>query len=282
MKKFLVIAIFNLFIFGTTVSAKEKIKWLVIHWPPFQMLSGADKGMGRFDAMLNLYRQNLPQYDHQTIEMNWARFWSDLKKGEKVCSTFAIKTKERQQFAVFSKVISFGLPLRIIMSRSNISKLGNPGMISLTDLLEDSRFKGVFVEKRSYYAHVDKILKEHDKNIYFMAIEDQNVIQTLLSGRIDYTLEYPYLANYLAEKYQSKYKSKLGSIGVKELTDFATSYLACPKNEWGYQVIRDFDIMLKKVKPTDTYLKIMQIGHTDPNELEIIKEGFEKAFLQME
>lgn len=281
MKKCLLILI-SLVLLSSNVQAKEKLTWLVVHWPPFQMLEGIDMGKGRYDALLKLFRKNLLQYEHRTIKMNWARFWNDIKKGEEVCSTFSILTKERQQIAEFSSVVAFGLPLRIIMRKSSIAELDNPESISLVRLLQDSKFKGIIIRKRSYFKRIDEIFKKYTANIQNLAIAEGNIILMLLSERTDYTIEYPYVADYLAGKSHIENRPALGSIGIEELMDFYTSHLACPKTTWGKKVVKDFDIMLKKVKPTREYLKIMQMWHSDPLELKIIEKGFKEIFLQMD
>ena len=129
-KHFLAITLILLFLSSNLIS-KEQITWLVVHWPPFQMLEGSDKGKGRFDALLNIFRKNLPQYEHRTTRMNWARFRNDVKDEKNVCSFFSIKTKERLKYAEFSRVVTFVLPLRIIMRKTSIKKLENPKSLSL-------------------------------------------------------------------------------------------------------------------------------------------------------
>lgn len=268
----------------SNLSAKETLTWQVVHWPPFQMLEGVDKGHGRFDALLALYQANLPQYEHKTIQMNWARFWNEIRDGKEICSIFAIRTDERSSYTAFSKPLSMGLPLKIIMRESSIDALGKPDAISIVNLLEDKKFKGIFISKRSYYSTIDTILEQHSSLSTFktLAIPDENVIRMILSGRADYTLEYSYLANYLASKLQTEYDAKIGSIAVKENLPYGQSCLACPKNGWGKKVVKDFDFMLERIKLQPEYLKIMQMYHTDPKELEEIKQQFTKIILKAE
>ena len=261
-------------LFFSDLAAKEVITWQVIHWPPFQMLEGPDKGQGRYDALLELCQTNLPQYEHQTIAMNWARFYSEIKEGKKVCSIFIIRTKERDSFIWFSKPVSIGLPLRIMMRESGIETLGSRNPVSIATLLKDTRFKGILVDKRSYYTAIDTILAEHASlnTVKRVATPEEGIIQMLLAGRADYTIEYPYVANYMANKFQGSYDTKIESIPITELQDFGRSSCACPKNDWGKKVIDDFDDMLERVKRTPEFLKIMQMFHTDPKELEEIRQ----------
>ena len=284
MKNYLVLTIMILAILKPSVWAKDVLTWQVVHWPPFQMLEGADKGQGRYDALLALYQANLPQYEHKTIQMNWARFWSDIKEGKEICNMFAIKTEERSTYAVFSKPLSIGLPLRIIMRKESIKTLGISRPISLVTLLKDSQFKGVFISRRSYYQPIDQILGKYASmpTVNMLAVSDENAIRMILAGRMDYTLEYPYVANYMTSKFQSGYDATIGSIPVEELQDFGVSCLACPDNAWGKKVVADFDMMLEQVKQQPGYLSIMQMYHTDPKELEDIRREFQKHIIEAE
>ena len=94
MKKIILMAVAAWVLMFSDLAAKETLTWQVIHWPPFQMLKGADKGQGRYDALLALYEANLPQYEHRTVEMNWARLWAEIKEGKNICNMFAIKTDD--------------------------------------------------------------------------------------------------------------------------------------------------------------------------------------------
>ena len=148
--------------------------------------------------------------------------------------------------------------------------------------MKDKRFNGILVKRRSYYPKLDVLFdnKEADLNFTRIAINDKNIIQMLISGRTDYTVEYPYVANYLASQYQSKYKTKLGSIAIEELPAFGVSQVACPNTQWGQKVVEAIDKILDKVLPTQEYLKIAQSWHSDPNELEIIKQIYTQQLLQ--
>ena len=104
MKRYLILSIMILMVLSTTGWANERLTWLVVHWPPFQMLEGAETGQGRYDALFEMYQANLPQYEHKTVQMNWARFWIDIREGKEICNMFAIQTEERSTYAVFSNL----------------------------------------------------------------------------------------------------------------------------------------------------------------------------------
>lgn len=55
--------------------AKDTLNWQKVNWPPYQILQGEDAGKGKFDVYIKLFQEQLPQYNHQNIELNWSRFW---------------------------------------------------------------------------------------------------------------------------------------------------------------------------------------------------------------
>ena len=273
---------FLVVIFMSTCSAgaQETLTWLAVHWPPIQILDGDDRGQGRFDALLDIYQKNLPQYEHKTIVINWGRFWTELQEGNsQICNMFAIKTPDREEYTEFSRAISWALPLRVIMRKDTIEKLGNPESLSIINLLEQSDLKGIIVKKRSYYSILDQHFRDHGANIQKLAIADKNIIQMLLAGRTDYTIEYPFVVNYLSREFEKSYTTELGSIAIEESPEGSSTYIACPKTDWGRKVIRDLDRVLDQVIPTPEYLQIMQMWHFDPREREAVRKGFEKNLL---
>jgi len=283
MKKILILAILSVFILSNNVSAKEKITWQVVNWPPFQILKGSEKGKGLYDALLNLYIKNLPQYEHETKEMNWARFWTDVQKGEQVCNIFAIKTDARLKIARFSQPTWFGLPQRIIMNKNTIKKMGSPVEISLNEMIKNKKYKGVIESKRSYGVNLDKILRNNNKNsnVEKISAGPESIIQMVLSGRADYTIEYPIVASYLANQVGAKYKAKIGSVGIKETPKFIVAWVACPKSKWGDIVTGDINKVLNRVKLTPEYLEIMKMWYSDPKELSTIENNYSKFFLKI-
>ncbi len=100
--------------FYTSAYAKDKITWLITHWPPWMILEGEDAGTGPFNHILKIAQENLPQYEHKTVKMNWARYWLDVEHGEQVCNIFAYRNPKREKIAYFSEPHIFVLSNSII------------------------------------------------------------------------------------------------------------------------------------------------------------------------
>ena len=259
-------------------AVKEPLTWAVVHWPPIMILEGKDKGLGRYDIYLKLFQKHMPMYEHSNREMNWKRIWSGIKKGHKICNLLAFKSAERELTTEFSIPSFITLPNRIILKKSRLESLGSPESISIVELMHNPALSGVLQSARSYSPILDQLLDKHeqDSNISRSLVDAEHLIKMLLRrlGRFDYLIEYPYIANYLTKKQQSQPQVELRSVRIEEMETFSVSYLACPKNSWGKQVIADFNRTVTKLKHTSKYQSIMETWHDDPLEIKVIREGY--------
>lgn len=216
---------------STAVNANNTIHWQNIHFPPLTILKGPDKGKGQLDHFLPYLQKQLSQHQHLNVEMNWARTFKMIEKGEHYCSTMVFKTPEREAIAEFSVPVAIALPIRIIMSKEHIARLGNPASYSLTKLIKNENLQASLVNHRSYTPVIDNILKEYQgaTNLHRRAIVSESLIQMLKFNRVDYMLEYPATVSYLT-KNDSQFKQSFSSIAIEEIAPLAVTYIACPRN----------------------------------------------------
>ncbi|MCP3944269.1 MAG: transporter substrate-binding domain-containing protein [Desulfobacteraceae bacterium] len=212
--KSLLIGILIFFSCSPQLFAKDKLTWLTLNWPPWMILEGKDQGKGQFDYILREARKNLPQYDHVTEKMNWARFWYEVKNNNNICSPFVLKTAKREEIVYFSIPHTFVLPNAIIMRKTDIKRLGNPDTYSIVELLQDKRFKGYVEKSRSFTAIVDNVLQKHESgsNLTRVAESPESLIKMVATGRVDYTIEYPIVAAYYDKNEQLLNKCREGTI----------------------------------------------------------------------
>jgi hypothetical protein len=55
-------------------------------------------------------------------------------------------------------------------------------------------------------------------------------------------------------------------------------YMNCTKNEWGRKVIEEWNKVLTRIKSTEEYRRIIEIGYTGQEELDMIRENYD-AFM---
>lgn len=277
--KSLLISIMVLLFWSNLLYAKEALTWMILDWPPWMIIEGEDKGMGRFNNILKIAQENLPEYDHVTEKMNWARFWHEVENNKNICYPFGLKSVKREKIVYYSAPHTFVLPNAIIMKKETAQILGNPKSYSILQLLKDDRLKGYAEKNRSFTKKVDSIMKDQEpgSNLIRVSESTESLLKMIIMGRIDYTIEYPIVAAYYQRKLSAS--GSLVSIPIDEMAPFSYVHMTCTKNEWGKKIIERWNAVLTKIKPTEEYRKITEIGHTDENELLLIRKYYD-AFIQ--
>jgi len=234
--------------------ARERIRWVVVHWPPIMELDESKRiitgGLAGFQQ--TLLQKELTEYDHENVNMVWNRFWTRVKKGRHLCNSMTLKNREREKYVYFSIPRSITLPIRIIMTRENALKLGNPSSLSLVKLLRDKRFRGLLSSKRSFTKEIDDLLlkKEKRSNIKRMIMRDEAIIRMLARDGTDYILEYPDIVSTFMKKYYPEKRKDMVYILIKEIRPFNYGYVSCTRDEWGKRVIGQVNRALIKLRPT--------------------------------
>ena len=260
--------------------AKEKITWMVLDWPPWMIIDGEDKGAGRFNHILDIAQKHLPEYEHVTERMNWARFWHEVENNNNLCYTFGLKSGKREKIAYYSAPHTIVLPNAIIMKKETAELLGNPASYSIVKLLEEDTIQGYAEKNRSFTNKVDLLIKNHGNRFNLTRVSEtpESLIKMVIMGRIDYTIEYPIVATYYQEKLDAP--GTLVSIPISEMDPFSYVYMNCTKNDWGKKVIDKWNATLKKIKPTAEFRSITEIGHTDEKELLLLRKYYDDFILE--
>ncbi len=274
MKKILLLLCFIFISFSGY--SKDTITWLVINWPPFMILEN-NQVKGQLGMQLTLLQKNLPEYNHKNLTMNWARFWHNVKKGEHYCNTMAYKSAKREKIATFSDRFTIALGNAIIMEKKTLKKFGfeETQSLSLVKLLKRKDAKGILIKTRSYSAQIDKILEIHENssNIVRFPAFKENAILLLLSKRMDYMLEYPSTTRYMRQKVSHK-PGNLISMQIEEIEPISYGHIACPKNEWGKQLVGKLNTILKKEKPTLYFRKLIEMIATNKQEVQLVRDAY--------
>lgn len=278
MKTLFISLIILLFSFNISY-AKEKLTWMVLDWPPWMIIDGKDKGAGRFNHILEIAQKHLPEYEHVTERMNWARFWHEVENKNNLCYTFGLKTGKRDKIVYYSAPHTFVLPNAIIMKKETAQLMGNPESYSIIKLLEENKIKGYAEKNRSFTKKVDSLLKTHKGGSTLTRVSEspESLVKMVIMGRVDYTIEYPIVAAYYQKKFDAV--GALVSIPISEMEPFSYVYMNCTKNDWGRKVIEKWNTALKKIKPTAEYRRITEIGHNDEKELLLIRKYYD-AFIR--
>lgn len=248
------------------VYSKDTIKWMTFDLKPAMSLDPVTGNItgGVSGNQLLLLTEEITDYNHTYIPMNWGRFWDLVrKKRENICNCVTVKTEERESLAEYSDPLAVALPVSVIMRKDSAAKIGNPGSISIVQLMNDARVKGCLVQERSYTDEIDKLLVVYEKksNISRHVVNAENLIRMLLINRMDYTLEYPSLLDTRLVGRTQAEVDKLVVIPIVEIDPYYFVYVACTKNRWGKKAVNRVNKALDKL-------------HKDPRFITTYKEAY--------
>ncbi|WP_413582298.1 hypothetical protein [Bdellovibrio sp. HCB288] len=105
---------------------------------------------------------------------------------------------------------------------------------------------------RLYGEGIDEVLiKNNYKKNPKIKVVDNSLLahQMLHTGRIQYTLGYPFEAFYYNKLLKSP--GSVEYLPLKDNGDFVYVVVACPKNEWGKNVIESVNLVLNNSKVLD-------------------------------
>lgn len=266
---------------STTVNTPKTITWGILDFAPSHIVSGPHKGTGKVDKILKLMQSKMPGYDHREVVMNTIRIDHEIKSNNNVCGTTAIKTPEREAFAVFSMTDDFVPSHRIIYRKDSTKPFPKNQPLSLQSIIDNKALKGGFVRRRSYTHAVDTILRAHeeDDHLYFHTSQNINkeLVYMLIAGRIDYTLEYPWMASYIAR--DRNYHEAFATIELTELKPYVMGHFYCPDTPWGREVIKQINAILLQARPTQQYRDFIE-SHMDASSVAILRHYYDSMFLK--
>ncbi len=262
------------------VFAKDTITWMKYVWPPVYIADGPYKDQGNADAILQFFQEQLTEYEHKTRRVNPARAIQSMKDGEKVCMVGTLKTAERMKFLYFAIPIGITLPNAVIVKQSSLPHFGNKEMVSLEDLLKNKKLKGGIIKERSYTPAIDSVTNKYkeEDNLYVLSTGKMAdpLFKMLIMDRLDYIIEYPWVAVFL-ERTAGK-KDIITSIGIKEMAPFSFGRMAAPKNEWGKKIVTRINEILTKARPTPQYREFVERWN-DEKSLARIRKGYDEIFI---
>lgn len=255
----------------TGVHAKDTITWANLHFPPWMILKGESAGQGVWDALLKEVIANLPEYDHEMVDMKNVRYEELARQQAHVCKVYYFKTPEREEVLHYSVPSVVFLANYVVMRNEKARELGNPASISLERLLNDTRFTGTFIAGRSYGKEIDPLLQKHKgmSHLLFRVLDNQNLFEVLGLGRTDYILEFPAVRSFF--EHDLDIHPAVANISIEGITPYNVTYVTCVKNEWGKRVIEKVDDILKRYIPTPAHREATLRWYQPAEQIELAK-----------
>lgn len=259
---------------------KQTILWGVGNQPPRLSVDAEGNLSGQGGIQQTMLEEGLKgDYLHKHVNMNWARFEAELEKGSQVCSSFVFKTKKREQHGVFSIPWHIDLAHQLIMRRATYEELGKPSQVSLNEIIALPNLIGS-VELGRSYSNLDSIIvgPNQQTNLMIVPISQGRLLSMLNVSRVDYMIEYPYVASHTQETLGFP-ADDIVSVPIEEIKDFAFTRVGCANTPWGKQVIGKVNKFIKQIRNKPSYLELLKMIHHDQEDLNLVEKVYHEEFL---
>lgn len=169
------------------------------------------------------------------------REWLLLNKRPDVCLYNKIKTSERMEQGLFTKVPMSIFPAnRLVISK----KHDIPQQVSISEAIHQYNLKIGVVAGRSYGQGIDQKIFDEKENLAIIRGEygAARLRSMLLQGKVDGIIEYEDV--FFAEIGQEKASKLLSFIEVSDVPPYIFGYIACSKSDQGAKAIKMLDRLL--------------------------------------
>ncbi|BDX05309.1 transporter substrate-binding domain-containing protein [Planctobacterium marinum] len=261
--------------------AANSITWAIAHYPPRFVIEAPGKFGGQAGLQHEILEAALPQYQHVYKQYSYASFAQALLKQEPVCTSMILKTPEREMLAAFSIPWHIDLPIALAITRDAWQRIGSPKTVLFKDVIQDERIKGGIEQKRSYGV-LDDLIKDLaiNKNLDKYELIASQILPLLQTGGIDYTLEYPYLAEYYLRNIKTR--KDIISVPIEDGFDYVFGYIACTKNDWGQALIKRLNEVIREERQKQGYLNLLKMLYRSDSDRAKMESIYYQHFLASE
>lgn len=274
-----------LFVAGNCLAATPTtIHWLMVDLAPFRLLHGPEQGKGSSDQMEKMLIKLLPQYQHKSRFTSFERReLLHVDTGTLYCS-FGILANEKRK-----KTMELSIPAGVVMhmamatlSQSALSQhlsqqlaqpLSEPvsknnGAVDLEKLLHEHQFTGLLEKGRSYAPAIEQALKNPNALLAQRSFTENNPVDLLLAGRVDFLIDYPHRISYLQSKSRQPL-SDLDYFPVAGAEQRDATYVGCSKHPKAKEVITAVNQQLLTLWANPDYQRQMLSWYDDENKQQL-------------
>ncbi|KKO46736.1 hypothetical protein WG68_04720 [Arsukibacterium ikkense] len=240
-----------------------RINWAINDAPPFHVLHGEYQRQGVCDVLIKVVHRYLPELRPRYLEMPQTRISQAMDNKEPVCFPCMIYQPEAAKRAIYSQPTHLYYPHQIITNNTTAKTLralyGEP--ISLDKLLDDPRFRLGYPAGRRYGV-LQPLLNEHDPYLARSGPDGAVAILNMISsGRLDYTIDYPMVANY----FQQLYNRNMETLIIAENQQPVAGAIGCANNAWGKQQIAAINQVMPDIRRDPEFLEVLKLWHSSNN-----------------
>ena len=252
----------------THASDKLSITWLENDAKPFYIeKSNATPHGGLCNEITDMLIEALPDINHSKVMLPQKRGSKYLDDGHMACYACMIHRDKKTNRATYSIPTTVYPPFSVLSTEEKTLKIkqkhGNP--VSLISLFTDANFIYGQNDARKFGSKLDKIAK--NTKLYESAALSGNgsspnfaLLSQLEHGYIDYTIDYPFVADYYNQQHQKNIQ-KLTIVNPAQNVVFgAIGCSTSAPNNYAEKVLAEINEALKsKVLPSERYQQSQRV-----------------------
>lgn len=263
-----------LLLFTTSASLANPpatIHWLMVDLAPFRLMHGPEQGKGSSDQMEQMLIKLLPQYQHQSRFVSFER--RELLHADPsalYCSFGVLANADRKakmQLSIPAAVVMH-IALATVRGSALSQQLQQSGVADLQQLLSQGKFTGLLEKGRSYAPVIEQAQQNSSGLLAERSFMENNPVDLLLAGRIDFLIDYPHRISYL----QSRSRQPLLDLDYYQIAGAegrAATYVACSKHPKAAEVITAVNQQLLQLWPDPLYQKHMLSWYDDESKQQL-------------
>ncbi|WP_445424659.1 ABC transporter substrate-binding protein [Alishewanella sp. HL-SH06] len=250
------------FCFSKMASANESLantlQWAINDAPPFHIIDGPYQGLGLCDGLMDAVHRALPDKQRSVWLMPQARISNLLKQQSELCFPCMIYHGRHDERAYFSLPTHVYYPYQLITTKAKAAQIqlryGNP--LAFTALLADKHYRLGYPAGRRY-SILQPLL---DKTPPFLARTGSGgaiaILQMIVADRLDYTMDYPIIANYFHKVFDSELT--LTPLQENDQTHMPGA-IGCAKTAWGQAVLAEINAVMPQIRQDPAFLNVLEL-----------------------
>ncbi|WP_333796638.1 hypothetical protein [Rheinheimera sp.] len=263
-----------LLLFTTSASLANTpttIHWLMVDLAPFRLMHGPEQGKGSSDQMEQMLIKLLPQYQHQSRFVSFERREVLHADPSALYCSFGVLAnadrKAKMQLSIPAAVVMH-IALATVRGSALSQQLQQGGVADLQQLLSQGKFTGLLEKGRSYAPVIEQAQQNSRGLLAERSFMENNPVDLLLAGRIDFLIDYPHRISYL----QSRSRQPLLDLDYYQIAGAegrAATYVACSKHPKAAEVITAVNQQLLQLWPDPLYQKHMLSWYDDESKKQL-------------
>ena len=252
----------------THASDQLSITWLENDGKPFFIEKSSTTSHGGLcNEITDMLIEALPDINHSKVMLPQKRGSKYLDDGHMACYACMIHRDKKTNRATYSIPTTVYPPFSVLSTEEKTLKIkqkhGNP--VSLISLFTDANFIYGQNDARKFGSKLDKIAK--NTKLYESAALSGNgsspnfaLLSQLEHGYIDYTIDYPYVADYYNQQNQQNIQKLSIANPTQNVVFGAIGCSTNAPNNYAEKVLAEINEALKnKVLPSEKYQQSQRI-----------------------